>query len=277
MSWFKTNKRAVLVIIFASIGIGISWVYFVPAQTTFTVIPESASDKQRNDALGIAQRYIVTVPTFAYDGIINTLNTEHVDVVTTPPPKYLFTFTFDSENTGYGTRQDTEIEKGITHHSTEIMVSEGQVVYAITDKIWDEVNHKLVTKPQTKLGSSNDTVEFNGKVEDFTSFTGALKSRGLDVKLTEEIPDSFFLVPTKTLSVSGIQLQTYEFTSEHDTAKAKATISENGTQIGTNSVRWMDVPHFYSAGKIIVQYVGHNPEMESILESLFAGQFAGGT
>lgn len=129
--------------------------------------------------------------------------------------------------------------------------------------------------PQSKLGSTNDVVVFDGKITNSATFSEALRSRGLDVKVIEEIPDSFFSVPLKVISVSGIEIQVYEFTSEYDIARARATISSDGTEIGLNAVRWMDEPHFFSHEKIIVQYIGHNPEIIGVLESLLGSQFAG--
>jgi len=52
-------------------------------------------------------------------------------------------------------------------------------------------------------------------------------------------------------------------------------ISNDGTEIGTSVIRWMDMPHFYTKGKIIVLYVGQNPEIKNLLESLLSQQFAG--
>lgn len=56
---------------------------------------------------------------------------------------------------------------------------------------------------------------------------------------------------------------------------ASLTVSEDGTEIGTSIIRWIDVPHFYTKGKIIVLYLGQNPEITNLLESLLGAQFAG--
>ena len=274
---FQKNKKIVLAIVITCVGILALSALFVPSKITLTRIPETESDKQKNEALGIAQKYVVTTPTFAFDGIINTLDTEHVEMMQSYSPQYLIIMAFDSSHDGYGDRQGQDTEKGITHHRMEIVVSQGKVISAVTDKIWDEINNKSIQKTQSKLHSSNEIIEFNGEVKDLTSLTYALKSRGLDVKSTERIPDSFFSVPTTVLSISGIDVQIYEFTSEYDIAKARAIVSQDGTQIGPNSVRWMDVPHFYSKEKMIVQYIGHNPEITSMLESFLGNQFAGNT
>jgi hypothetical protein len=72
-----------------------------------------------------------------------------------------------------------------------------------------------------------------------------------------------------------MDLQVYEFDSESDVFIAKEIVSSDGTEIGLSIIRWMDTPHFYSQGKIIVQYIGHNPEMLNLLDSFLGNQFAG--
>ena len=131
-------------------------------------------------------------------------------------------------------------------------------------------------EPTPKLVSSDDPVtNFDGIVMDVSTFTSAIKSKGLQISQKEEIPDSFFSVPIKVFSVGGIDLQIYEFSTDESYENAKLMISDDGTEIGTSMVHWMDSPHFYGQGKIIVQYVGHNPEMINILDSMLGNQFAG--
>jgi len=38
---------------------------------------------------------------------------------------------------------------------------------------------------------------------------------------------------------------------------------------------WVDVPHFYLKERIIVLYVGDDPAIEELLESVLGSQFAG--
>jgi len=269
------KKYIVTVVVLAVIAIGVVSAYIIPVQTTLTNIPITLEEQERNNALGVAQRYVVTSPTFAFDGDVNTLDTEYVaSDETSFPIQYIFTIAFDSAHSGYGDREGQVLTQAITHHKMDIIVSEDNVISAITDRVWDEINHQYVLKQ--KLPSSNESIiDFDGKVTDFQTLVSALKARGLEVHQTEEIDDSAFAVPIKVISVAEIHLQVYEFDSESDANSARETISPDGTEIGLSIIRWMDVPHFYSQGKIIVQYIGHNPEMLNILESLLGNQFAG--
>lgn len=248
--------------------------YLIPTQTVLSEIPETEEDRQRNKALGIAQKFVVTTPTFAFDGDANSLDTLIIDKLESFPNRYLVKFSFESKYEGYGDRASQMVNEIITNHTTEIIVSEGKIISAITDGVWDEINEASLKN--SKLPSSNTpVVNFEGDVTDYDSLIMALQSRGLEVKLIEEINDSMFIVPTKVISVAKTEIQVYEFDSESSTKDAKDTISDDGTQIGMNSVRWMDSPHFYSKGKIIVQYIGHNPEILSLLNSFLGKQFAG--
>ncbi len=271
----KQKKFVMTAIMIGIIAAGVTGTYFVSAQTTVTMIPITQEEQKRNDALGVAQKYIVTSPTFAFDGDINTLDTVYVGSVESIPSQYVIKISFDSSHGGFGNREGQMLIQAITPHTMTILVSEGNVISAVTDEVWDELNHQYVLKQQSKLPSSNDSHQFDGKVIDFQSLVSAIKSRGLAVEQIEKIDDSAFEVPIQVISVGGMDLQVYEFDSESDVSIAKEIVSSDGTEIGLSIIRWMDAPHFYSQGKIIVQYIGHNPEMLNLLDSFLGNQFAG--
>ena len=273
----KSKKFGITIAIIAIIVVVITSAYLIPIQTSVTTIPETEEDKKRNEALGVAQRFVVTTPTFAFDGNINTLDTKGVDILETSPTSYLIRFEFDSANSGFGNREGQVLSQVTTPHKMEIIVSEGVAISAVTDGQWDEINHQYVLKnPNPKMQSSNDPAPiFEGKVTNYSSLITAIKSRGLVVDEKEIIEDSFFSVPTKVISVSGINLQVYEFGTKSDMETAKGKISSDGTEIGLSIIRWMDVPHFYGQDQIIVQYIGQNPEILNLLDSLLGKQFAG--
>jgi len=273
----KSKKFRIAVAIIAIIAVVVTSAYLIPIQTNVTVIPETEEDKIRNEALGVAQRFVVTTPTFAFDGDVNTLDTKNVDILETSPTSYLIQFVFNSANSGYGNRDGQNLSGITTPHKMEIVVSEGIVLSAVTDEQWDELNHQYVLKnPKPKMQSSNDpALIFEGKVTDYSSLIAAIKSHGLLVDEIEIIDDSFFSVPTKVISVSGIDLQVYEFNTKSDMETAMKIVSSDGTEIGLSIIRWMDVPHFYSQDQIIVQYIGQNPEILNLLDSLLGKQFAG--
>jgi hypothetical protein len=270
-------KFVAIAAIIGIIAIGVTVAYFVPAKTTLTSIPITPEEKEKNDALGVAQRYIVTSPTFAFDGDINTLDTEYVGSLESFPVQYMIKMAFDSAHGGYGNREGQMITQVITHHKMDIVVSEGKVIYAVTDETWDELNLQYV-QSLSKLPSSDEPiVPFEGMATDYLSLVNAIQSRGVLIEHIDEIASesSSFSVPIHVISVGGVDVQIYEFASESDAKTASLTVSEDGTEIGLSVIRWMDEPHFYTNGKIIVQYIGHNPEIMNLLESFLGKQFAG--
>jgi hypothetical protein len=184
---------------------------------------------------------------------------------------------FDSAHGGYGNREGQMLTQVITPHKMGIVVSEGKVISAVTDETWDELNLQYV-QSLSKLPSSDEPiVPFEGMATDYSSLVNAIQSRGVLVEHIDEIASesSSFSVPIHVISVGGVDVQIYEFASESDAKAASLTVSEDGTEIGLSMIRWMDEPHFYTNGKIIVQYIGHNPEILSLLDSLLGNQFAG--
>jgi len=271
----KQKKFVMTAIMIGIVAAGVTGTYFVSAQTTVTMIPITQEEQKRNDALGVAQKYIVTSPTFAFDGDINTLDTVYVGSVESIPSQYVIKISFDSSHGGFGNREGQMLIQAITPHTMTILVSEGNVISAVTDETWDELNHQYVLKQQSKLPSSNYSPQFDGKVIDSQSLVSTIKSKGLVVEQIEKIDDSAFEVPIQVISIGGMNLQVYEFDSESDVSIAKEIVSSDGTEIGLSVIRWMDTPHFYSQGKIIVQYIGHNSEMLNLLDLFLGNQFAG--
>lgn len=275
----RHRKFAISGAIIAGIVAILVALYFAPLQTELTTIPPTQEEKERNDALGVAQRFIVTSPTFAFDGDINTLDTEYIGTTKSIPPQYMIRISFDSAHGGFGNREGQMVTQIITLHKMDIVVSEGIVTSAVTDEVWDELNNFYVEKkPEAKLGSHDEPiVPFEGTVTDYTSLVQVIKSRGILVENVDEIAaeSSSFSVPTRVISVGGADVQVFEFQNESDAKTASLIVSEDGTEIGTSMITWIGPPHFYTQGKLIVLYVGENPEISNLLEDLLGSQFAG--
>lgn len=269
MSYTKRKAKIAITAAIALIAVGITGAYFIPAQSTVVIIPTTQEEQERYDALGIAQRYVVTSPTFAFDGDINSLKTEYVGSTKSIPPQHIFKATFESSHGGFGNREGQMLIQVITPHTMDILVSEGIVISAITDKTWDE-QKELFIQREADSDVSNHVSEY-----DYASFVDAFEKNGISVNTVEILDDSSFSVPTIVIDVNGEMIQVYEFQSETDAKTASEIVSKDGTEIGLSIIRWMDEPHFYTKGKLIVQYIGHTSEMLSLLESLLGNQFAG--
>jgi hypothetical protein len=233
------------------------------------ITPTTPSDQERYDALGIAQKFVVTSPTFAFDGDVNSLKTEYVGSTKSIPAEHIFKATFESSHGGFGNREGQMLIQVMTSHTMEILVSKGNVISAITDKSWDE-QKELFIQRETELDISDQVFEY-----DYVSLMDAFEKNGINVNVVETLDDSSFFVPTIVVKINDEMIQVYEFSSGIDTQNASELVSKDGTQIGSSIIRWIDEPHFYSKGKLIVQYIGHTPEILSLLESQLGNQFAG--
>lgn len=269
MSYKTRQTKITIAAAIVIIAVGITGAYLIPAQSTVVIAPTTQTDQERYDALGVAQKYVVTSPTFAFDGDINSLKTEYVGSTKSIPADHIFKATFESSHGGFGNREGQMLIQVMTPHVMEIVISEGNVISAITDKTWDE-QKELFIQRETELDLSDQVFEY-----DYVSLIDALEKDGINANVVEILDDSSFSVPTLVVKINGEMIQVYEFSSGVDAQNASELVSNDGTQIGSSIIRWMDEPHFYSKGKLIVQYIGHTPEILSLLESQLGKQFAG--
>jgi hypothetical protein len=122
----KHKKLAITAAIIGVIAAGVTGTYFVSAQTTLTQIPTTQEEQEKLEAMEVAKKYIVTSPTFAFDGLRETLDVEDVSVLESYPVQYRIKIAFDSAHGGFGNREGQMLTQAITPHKVDILVSEGQ-------------------------------------------------------------------------------------------------------------------------------------------------------
>jgi hypothetical protein len=111
-----------------------------PSQTPpppATIKAVSQAESQR-----IAREFLRSSPTFAFDGIEDTLRLSYI---ITAPCLYcwVFTFEFESRHAGYGDRTGRILAQVITPHATVIAVEQGEIKSAVMDHEWDMINHRM--------------------------------------------------------------------------------------------------------------------------------------
>ena len=87
----------------------------------------------------MTKQLITTSPTFAFDGIVDSLEIKIISA-DTYESKYFLEGKFKTLHTGYGDRTNLELSKDITLHIIEISVVDGQIISAVIDNQWDELN-----------------------------------------------------------------------------------------------------------------------------------------
>jgi len=104
-----------------------------------TVIHDDTTPKEAEE---LAKEFVESSPTFSFDGVHGSI--EIVDVVAAEsyPVQYFITVAFECSHAGYGDRTGQVLAQVITPHVMRITVSDGQVLNAVIDGVWDELNQR---------------------------------------------------------------------------------------------------------------------------------------
>lgn len=114
-----------------------------------------------------------------------------------------------------------------------------------------------------------------GSVSDRASLLDSLRAEGASVELGETVSQPFFASQGQIIRTNGAEFQVFEFASEVEAKAAAESVSADGVVVGVTMLSWIDAPHFYQAGKLIVLYVGSDNEVTRLLAALLGPQFAG--
>ncbi|HEX2995919.1 MAG TPA: hypothetical protein VHP14_13935 [Anaerolineales bacterium] len=112
-------------------------------------------------------------------------------------------------------------------------------------------------------------------VEDQASLMAALQAEGATVEIGDPITQDFFSVEGQTVKVNGADLQVFEYENAAAMEEAASQVAPDGGSIGTSMVTWIDPPHFYKVGRIIVLYLGNDQAVLDLLDKVMGSQFAG--
>ena len=99
-------------------------------------------DTTMDEAEELAIEFIESSPTFSFDGVPGSI--EIIDVVAAEsyPVQYFITVAFECSHAGYGDRTGQVLAQVITRHVMRINISDGQVLSAVIDGKWDELNQR---------------------------------------------------------------------------------------------------------------------------------------
>lgn len=120
----------------------------VNLETVYKLIERGWAAKESTDssqpAFAAAQRFLENGPTFLYDGIRVGSGFSNLSHVETFPPIYLLNGHFRTENQGYGDRTGQDVKNIETPHDIIVKIRGTEVVYAVIDNVWDEIDQKLL-------------------------------------------------------------------------------------------------------------------------------------
>jgi hypothetical protein len=112
-------------------------------------------------------------------------------------------------------------------------------------------------------------------VDDYESLVNALQAAGVTVAAGDAVEQPFFSVPGQVIRVNEQDVQVYVYETAEALEAEAAQIAEDGSSIGTSMVDWVEPPHFFKSGRILVLYLGEDPNILIVLESILGPQFAG--
>ena len=101
-----------------------------------------------------------------------------------------------------------------------------------------------------------DTESHGGEVTDYVSLVDALRAEGVTVEPADPVDQPFFEPTGQVIEINGQSVQVFEFESTDAQQEANATISPDGSSVGTSMMTWIDQPNFWASERIIVLYVG---------------------
>jgi hypothetical protein len=110
---------------------------------TSTVMAQTMEDELLPE-VETAVDFVMSGPTFAFDGIVDSLEVDSVMIMESLPPQYRVIIMFDSAHGGYGNRDGQVLTQAITPHRVDVLISEGIVRSAIIDGKWDELRQQFV-------------------------------------------------------------------------------------------------------------------------------------
>jgi hypothetical protein len=135
-----------------------------------------------------------------------------------------------------------------------------------------------------EAAEGQQTVIPTDSMMDMVSFIDHLQVSGATVTEAGKVSSDS---ETQRIKVNGEDVLVDEYDDHAAAVKAASFISPDGGKLTmpdpTNPeltivsiVEWISTPHIYHNGRIIAHYIGDNPDMIALLESILGPQFAGG-
>jgi hypothetical protein len=147
--------------------------------TTTPVISDPATPPEDNinlteeEARQQAYDFITNSPTFAFDGMPETL--ELVDtIILKCVGCYTFVYEFDCRHGGYGDRTGQMVTQAITHHRAVIDFRRGELTGAVLDEAWDMQAQMMIATEEESLELAREYLE-NSPTFTFDGIEGSIR------------------------------------------------------------------------------------------------------
>ena len=122
-------------------------------------------------------------------------------------------------------------------------------------------------------GTSTPTESF--AVKDRASLIIGFQASNATAEIVESVFQDFFSPEGSLVRVNGVDIQVFEYETPEAMEQEASQVAPDGGSVGTSMMMWMDAPHFYKTGRIIVLYVGSDENTLDLLQMVIGAQFAG--
>jgi len=112
-------------------------------------------------------------------------------------------------------------------------------------------------------------------VEDQASFLAALQAANATAEIGDFVIQDFFSPEGTIITINGQDVQVFEYENKEAMESEASQVVPDGGSVGTSMMMWMDAPHFYKTGRMIVLYVGSDESTVNLLQQVIGSQFAG--
>ena len=144
-------------------------------------------------AFDAAQKFLDSSVTFTFDGTKRNGGFGNLAHKLDSPPTYLLDGNFHTETTGYGDRSNQQVSETQTPHNIIVKVKGSDVIYAVIDNQWDEINQKFIAQRSENFKDFELYFQtFFGK--EAKDYHIKLESRSGLMRITETPNDTFYLV-----------------------------------------------------------------------------------
>ena len=140
----------------------------------------------------------------------------------------------------------------------------------------------LIAVLLTACGTTQGPQSHGGPVQDQVSLIDTLRGKSVTVDITGTMSQPFLKAQSGTaVRISGgslttaADLQLFEYGSASAARADAQRISSDGSGTATTKISWVGPPHFFLKGRVMVLYVGSDPAVLTLLQSLLGPQFAG--
>jgi hypothetical protein len=137
------NIIIILLIVVAIIFFASLWMDRQPGEEVITDAKFSLEESRDIAKTWIEEESL----TYVFDGD----NLSLVEEASIDENAHSFLFSFESRAAGYGDRSDEMLAQVITPHETEIVVKEGNVIYAVTDNVFSEMTGEMIDDQEDVL------------------------------------------------------------------------------------------------------------------------------